>query len=403
MSETLLRQAAGLRQAGRFAEATELYRQILRSDPRHFEATYTLGILSLQEGQLEPAQALLGEALKLNPRFAEGWCARGIVLLQLRRREEALACLDRSLALKPDLLEALCSRATALLEMDRLNEALAGFDRVLALRPDHAISWNNRGNTFIAMRRLEEAVESYDRALALAPEMETARDNRAIALLEMKRVNRIPAVAVRALFDAYSSTYDSAMVEALGYRGPAQLRGLAERVMQDAAAPMRILDLGCGTGLSGAAFRDWTAGGRLDGIDLSPGMIEQARRRGIYSELLVEDFETALTKLEHCYDLAIAADSLIYSGDLMPVLAGVMQRLRPGGLFLFTVEKLAKVGEGWSHTPANRFRHSESYLYRAAGQAGFAVLQIEECAVRQESSAPVEGFAVALQKIANGE
>ena len=396
MNEALMRQAAVLQQSGRFAEAAQCYQQILRANPRHFEALYSLGMIFVNNEQFEEGQRILGDALKLNPRFGEGWCARGIVLLHLRRREEALACFDQSLALVPDFLEALSSRATALLEMNRLDEALVAFDRVLALRPDHAISWNNRGNVFVAMRRLEEAVASFDRALALAPDLETAQNNRNLALLELKRINRIPALAVRTLFDDYSSYYDSAMLDSLGYRAPAHLRSLATRVMPNAAPPMRVLDLGCGTGLSGEAFKDLATGGRLDGIDLSPGMIEEARRRNIYSDLIVDDFETALATPGLSYDLIIAADALIYHGDLKPVLSGAARRLDPGGFCLFTVEKMA--GEGWEQTPANRFRHSEAYLRRCAEQSGFAVSEIVECALRSESNAPVEGFAVALTK-----
>jgi predicted TPR repeat methyltransferase len=159
---------------------------------------------------------------------------------------------------------------------------------------------------------------------------------------------------------------------------------------------MRILDLGCGTGLSGEAFKDLAVGGRLDGIDLSPGMIEEARRRNIYSDLMVEDFETALAVPGLSYDLIIAGDALIYHGDLAPVLSGAARRLDPKGFCLFTVEKMA--GEGWEQTPANRFRHSEVYLRSCAKKSGFVVIEIVECALRSESNAPVEGFAVALRK-----
>ena len=108
---------------------------------------------------------------------------------------------------------------------------MSAFDRVLAIDPKHAISWNNRGNTFVAMRRLEEAVASFDKALALKPDLEIAQNNRMLALLELKRVPRIPAHAVRALFDDYSSYYDAAMLEALSYQGPQHLRALLERVL----------------------------------------------------------------------------------------------------------------------------------------------------------------------------
>lgn len=392
----LMQRARELHQAGRLVEAADIYQRILLAEPIHFEAFYSLGMICVETGQLDVAEQLLANAMILNPDFAEGWCARGIILLQLRRREEAIDSLDRALALRPDLLEALSSRATALLEINRPDEALAGFDRVLALNPNHAISWNNRGNTFVAMGRLEEAVESFDRALALAPELETARNNRNLALLELKRVSRIPALAVRTLFDDYASYYDSAMVESLGYRAPQHLRALAERVMPDAAPPMRILDLGCGTGLSGEAFKDWAEDGRLDGIDLSPAMVEEARRRNIYTDLIVDDFETALAAPWPTYQLIIAADSLIYNGDLEPILSGAARRLEPGGFCLFTVEKMA--GSGWEQTPANRFRHSESYLRAVAEQTGFTFVEIAECELRNESNAPVMGYAVALQK-----
>jgi predicted TPR repeat methyltransferase len=396
MNDHAMQRARGLHQAGRLVEAADLYQQILLADPTQFEAFYSLGMICVQTGQLEEAHQLLANAMTLNPDFAEGWCARGIILLQLRMREEALACLDQCLALRPDLIDAISSRATVLLEMGRLEEALEGFNHVLALAPNHAISWNNRGNTFVAMRRLEEAVESFDRALALAPDLETARNNRNLALLELKRISRIPALAVKTLFDDYAGYYDATMVDQLGYRAPQHLRALAERMMPDAKAPMRILDVGCGTGLTGEAFKDWAEGGVLDGIDLSPAMVEKARARSIYTNLIVEDFETALSAPGPFYDLAVAGDALIYNGDLDAVFLGAASRLKPGGFFLFTVEKMA---EGkWEQTQANRFRHSEVYLRGAAEAAGFRVADVVECTLRNEFHAPVDGFAVALQR-----
>src|SRR5258706_5727925 len=210
------------------------------------------------------------------------------------------------------------------------------------------------------MRRLEDAVASFDRALALAPDLETARNNRNLALLELKQISRIPAVAVRALFDDYSTYYESAMVGSLGCGARTDWRDWATRVMPNAVPPMRLLDLGCGTGLSGEAFRDLAAGGRLDGIDLSPGMIEEARGRNIYSDLMVEDFETALAVPGLSYDLIIAGDALIYHGDLLPVLSGAARRLDPGGFCLFTVERIA--GRNVGQTTPKPFCHNGAHL-----------------------------------------
>jgi predicted TPR repeat methyltransferase len=188
------------------------------------------------------------------------------------------------------------------------------------------------------------------------------------------------------------------MVGSLGYQAPAHLRALADEVVPEPHRGLRILDFGCGTGLGGEAFKDWAEAGALDGIDLSEPMIEKARARGIYTNLVIGDFESAAT--DRTYDLVIAADAVIYSGDLAPTFAQAKNALAPAGYFLFTLER--KEGEGWEQTPANRFRHSESYLRRVAESAGFEFIALRECTLRSESRQGVAGFAVALRKPSAG-
>ena len=357
---------------------------------------YAVGMTCFQAGQFEQAQHIFGEVVRLNPRFLDGLCMRGIALMRLRRHQEALDCFDRALALKPDFVEALSNRASALLELSRLDEALAGFDGALAVDSGHANSWNDRGNVLTSMKRFEDALESYDKALALRPDFPEAKDNRTNVLFVLGRMSRCPPAYMRSLFDDYSSYYDAAMVGTLGYRGHLNLRALAERVLPRLTPPWRILDLGCGTGLVGDAFKDLARGGRLDGIDLSPRMIEAARRRGIYDNLVLGDLETVLHEPGHSYDLILAADTMIYVGDLAPTFAGVAERLEPGGFYLFAVESMS--GEGWERLPVNRFRHSEAYLRAEAARARLEFIEIAPCLLRREKTEPVAGFAVALQK-----
>src|SRR5438477_7207125 len=77
-----------------------------------------------------------------------------------------------------------------------------------------------------------------------------------------------------------------------------------------------MLDLGCGTGLAGAAFRphvDW-----LLGVDLSPKMIEVARAKGLYDRLVIGDIAQHLAE-QHTdnatFHLVIAADVFAYVAD----------------------------------------------------------------------------------------
>jgi predicted TPR repeat methyltransferase len=186
------------------------------------------------------------------------------------------------------------------------------------------------------------------------------------------------------------------MLKKLEYRGHLHLRTLAERVIKPLEPGRRILDLGTGTGLVGEVFRDIARGGRLDGVDIAPRMIEAARRRGIYDELRLGDLEEMLHETGTAYDVILAADTMIYLGDLSTTFTGVAKRMEEGGFYIFAVE--SKDGGGWEQTAKNRFRHSEAYLREEAERAGLEFVDIMPCPLRNEASTPVAGFAVALKK-----
>ncbi len=140
------------------------------------------------------------------------------------------------------------------------------------------------------------------------------------------------------------------------------------------------------------AFADRAA--RIDGLDLSPAMIEKARGRGVYADLAVADLESYLESDGRLYDLILAADTLVYLGDLARVFAGARHRLKPGGFFLFTTEKADAAG--FERGPKRRWRHSEAYLRATAEAAGLDIAGLIAASPRNEANVPVEGFAVAL-------
>lgn len=382
--------------AGRLDEAAALYRRRLQAHPQDLASFQALALIYFQTRQYELAQYFAGEAVRLDPTYLDGLRIRGMALMQLGRLAPALACFERGIALKPDFVEMLVNHATVLLELKRLDEALTGFDRVVALDPENAVGWNNRANTLVGLGRLEEAAQCYDRVLAIRPDLETARSNRFLVLLQLRKVSRIADFALREMFDDVATRFDHLMVDELDYRGHLHLRTLADSRLPGLKAPLRILDLGCGTGLVGNAFKDLAVGGRLDGIDLAPRMIEVARKRGIYDELILGDLETVLAAPGPSYDLIVSADTMVYLGDLAPTFRGVVNRLVAGGFYLFACE--AKDGSGWEQTNVSRFRHSEAYLREEAARFDLTFFDRMDCTLRFEKEAPVPGFAIALQK-----
>jgi predicted TPR repeat methyltransferase len=201
---------------------------------------------------------------------------------------------------------------------------------------------------------------------------------------------------VRRLFDQYAGRYDTALTEHLRYRGPAILLEAVAQVMRDAGRAMHfaaMLDLGCGTGLAGTAFRPFTD--RLVGVDLSPAMIAKAEEKGIYDRTAVAgfaDFLAAAAAAQERYDLVLAADVLVYVNDLVPLMASIGKILGPGGLVAFTTETHA--GDGVKLLPTLRFAHGETYLRELLGANGLTVRHLAKTSVRSEKGEPVEGLVV---------
>ena len=186
MNDLLLRSAMRAHQAGDFAEAARLCRDVLRAAPQNFSALNLLSYLHSQSSQFAEAERLLGEAIKINP-LPEVIYNRGCMLQNLGRNEDALVCFRRVAALKPDFLDASINCGIAELALRRFADALASFDAVLAKKPDDAEAWNNRGNALLELGREAEALISLDQAIALNSGYANAWCNRGVALQRLNR------------------------------------------------------------------------------------------------------------------------------------------------------------------------------------------------------------------------
>ena len=331
-------------------------------------------------------------ARNLRARLAEGRggaLARAMLvkaLLASNDVEGALAEAREAVSLNPDLPLLLVSLGEALLAVENLPAAIAELQRALRLDPDHAGARLLTGRAWAEAGEADKALEIFAR---LDPAMPGLADWQARAEAIRQAARSDPGY-VRHLFDQFSADYDARMRGQLAYAAPEILGALADSVMPGRDG-LRVLDLGCGTGLAGEVFR--ARARQLDGMDLSPAMIAKARAKQIYDQLSVGDIETALAAPGPGYDLMIAADTLVYLGDLDPVLRGARARLLPDGYFLFTVER---GGEGFQLGPKRRWRHGEAYLRQAAARAGFRLAGMLAASPRQEAKEPVEGLAIAL-------
>jgi predicted TPR repeat methyltransferase len=210
-------------------------------------------------------------------------------------------------------------------------------------------------------------------------------------------IAKCPAEYIVGLYSTFANNFDELLVEKLDYQTPTKLRQLFNECVDSKTPFDKALDLGCGTGISGAAFRDVIT--VLHGVDLSPEMIEKAKNRNCYDRLQVDDVVRAL-KTDEMYDLIFACDVFCYIGDLSEIFDAVIKSLSPDGFFCFSTEYLEEEEEEFMYKlhSCARFAHKQSYVRDMANKKGFGIVSIEiTSSLRKNQGENVKGMLAVLK------
>ena len=358
--ETAANLGSVLERAGRPAAAREAYAVALRAKPAEALVLHGIGLCHLALGDLPAAEAALRGAVNAQPSFAQAHNHLGTVLGRQGRRDEAIASIREALRLRADYLQAWFSLAEHYLE--------AGFDQA--------------------------ALEALDRTLALAPGHPGAHYLR--SALTGVTIERPPSEYIKSAFDRFAPDFDARLTEKLEYRIPEKMALFLKPLCKGPSQRVRLLDLGCGTGLSGRALRSMA--GELVGVDLSPGMLERARATGVYDALHECDITTFLRREEPGrWNVLVALDVFIYIGALGDAFEEAARVLPSGGLLAFSVERLDNE-DGYALQRSGRYAHSRSYLDACASDAGLDCCALAEETIRLEHGEPVLGLVAAYRK-----
>jgi predicted TPR repeat methyltransferase len=265
------------------------------------------------------------------------------------------------------------------------------------LAPGFASAWFTLGKIREQLGEHSAAIEAFRNAEVADPDDRHGASLR-LMLLGAEKLSAMPQAYVRALFDQYAPKFEAALVDDLGYRGPALLFKAvlaARHAVRKPAFFKRAIDLGCGTGLAAAAFAKEVD--HFIGFDLSPRMIERARSRGIYAQLEVADMLEGLRgRPDGSAELILAADAMVYLSDIAPLLCEAKRVLVVGGLLAFTLE--THDGEGMMIGEGLRYAHGEAYVRAAIGDAGLLLSRLETLSARNEDNTPVPGLVVVAAK-----
>jgi predicted TPR repeat methyltransferase len=379
-------------ESGRLDEAETHFLASLEALPGRPSTLINLAATRLRLGRPGDAVEPLRTALAAQPGDAEAWHHLGTALLETQQHAQALQALDRALGLGLRHPAAHHRRGLALVELERPAEAVQAWEQALGLDDRFVTAWIDLGSLMRDLGEPDRARQCLKRALALGANDPLLH----FQLASLEATGHTPQAPPRAyveqLFDSYAQGFDEHLVQRLGYCAP---QVLAEGLQRLTAGHFRhALDLGCGTGLCAGPLGPLVE--RLDGVDLSAGMLDKASTLGRYTELVQADVVAHLQQTPHRHDLIVAADVFIYVGALEAVFSGVQRCLAPGGWFCFSVEA-TEDGADFVLCSSLRYAHSAAYLRRLARHHSLEVRALEPHPLRRDEREGVRGLYAWLQ------
>lgn len=349
--------------AGRFEIATDLISQAIAADGDMPDLHYNLAIVLRARGQLNEAAASYQNAILLKPDYADAHNNLGNVWKELGHREKARACFARALNCKPGNTDTHYNLGVLCSDLGDREGAALHFHRCLDQDPT-----DSRGAAMLLARL----------GLATAPE-------------------RTPQAQLLSLYDVRSRFWDR--------EGAYFAHALVAEAIQKHAprTGLDILDIGCGTGLVGEQVHHLA--GRLDGVDISPAMLEKARAKKIYDRLEQADLVSFLSAHTDSYDAILGAATLIHFGSLQAAFQAAATCLRDGGLFVFTLfcdeanEADFAVAAKDRLAQSGCYTHRANYVERLAAENGFLVQMLNNAVhEHDQNDNPVPGMLVVLRR-----
>lgn len=382
--------ALTLAKLDQFDEAIATYDILLKEAPTHIAARFQLACTLMQHGKIDEAINHFLKIEETHPFHFETQSNLATCYLKIGLLNEAKQHYLNALKLSPDDLQILYNLGVISSQQGFFDQAIQYYQRTVQIDPDHFAAHNNLGVAFLAKQHTSLALQHFEEALRLRPKNKTTQ-HIVNMLTQKQHLLTAPPDYITSLFDAYADHYDSHLLNALDYQVPTLLFNAIKKIKKH-RENLSILDLGCGTGLCGQIFKPIAK--TLVGVDLSSKMIEFAKQKNIYDELIVSDLTLFLKDKKDIYDLILAGDVFVYIGDLDEIFSYIHTALRKEGLLAFNTEINDK--KDFTMNQSGRFTHHKEYLERLANRHGFQILSYEKVVTRLQNNEAVYGHLYVL-------
>lgn len=370
--------------------ARKTFQKILSLHPDHFAARFQLACVDMRDEKLDDAIKAFLIIENTHAYHFETQTNLATCYLKKGEIKEAKKHYIKALELKKDDPQIIFNLGVISMQDGNVDAAIQYYQQFLQLHPDDFATHNNIAVAFLAKNHIHYALTHFKEAQRLAPQ------NKSIAyivesLSQNKSLHAAPRDYIQSLFDSYADHYEPHLLHALEYQIPTIFtKALSAFLSND----LNVLDLGCGTGLCGTPVKSHAK--KLIGVDLSEKMLNIAREKNIYDELILDDARYFLQNTSEVFDLIIAGDVFVYCGDLKELFHLVSQKLSPNGLFIFNTE--ISTQDDFTMNQSGRFSHHKNYLQRLIEETHFKIKTYQTCHTRMQNHQFVEGHLYILSK-----
>lgn len=353
------------------------YKKAVSLELKQATALIEKGNTLRKQNMLNDAIKAYDQAILIKPDFAKAYIYLGIIFHAQGKLQEAINANNKVLSILPNNAGAFNNIGTILKEQGKLEEAIVAFKKSLALDPKIAETHNNIANTLKDLGKVEEAIVSFNRVLAINPDHAEAKH--LLSSLTGEKNSSAPREYVENLFDGYAENFDQSLLENLNYDIPRIITELA--VKEHGSGSLgSILDLGCGTGLTGVKIKEFCS--NLEGVDLSNEMLNQARKTDVYDRLDHVDIVEYLSSFDLDFDYFISTDVFIYVGELSEIFRLIKIRNKKPGKLIFSTEHTEM--DGFHIETSARYSHSKSYIEGLCKKFNYSITHFSKTNLRKE-------------------
>ena len=372
-------------------------------------------------------------------------------LYNSRYFEEALKKVNNLLKIQPNNADLHNNKGIILRALKKYNDALKCYKDAIIIDKNNPIYFNNRGNLYWDMGEEKLADKDYNKSLDINPkyydalinliklrqyqELHEEAENLCLKALEInknnnmgfkllgisqinqrkidlgiknlnisqkikfdrsiehqidilkgKEVDTTPMEFIENTFDHYANKFDHHLINILNYSVPnfieKELNLIDKKIKFE-----NVIDLGCGTGLCGKFLKNKSS--NLIGIDISPRILEKADKKNIYDKLICSNFIDYLKKTSSQFDLFVAADVFIYTGEISETFDLIKKRASKESYFIFSTETLNQ--GNYKLQESGRFSHSENYIKQKSIENLMILISKKDIKVRKEKNKWIKG------------